>query len=85
VNEVCGKLSFLRFGKESVHIFNKDDTEQARQWALELANEINSKLSILDIMPEKADDLFPDTPSSACSHCPFALECFRNFSQYKNY
>ncbi|MFD1362781.1 PD-(D/E)XK nuclease family protein [Lentibacillus salinarum] len=82
VNEVKGRLAFLRYGKESNHIFDRDDTEQARQWALQLANKINSKLSILDIMPEKADELFPVAPSSACSHCPFVLECFRNFSQY---
>lgn len=85
VDKVCGKLSFLRFGRESVHVFDKEDMEQARKWALKLANEINSKLTILEIMPEKVDELFPDEPSSACSHCPFVLECFRNFSQYKNY
>lgn len=82
VDTVEGRLFFLRFKKESKHIFDRNDTEKARQWALNLANEINSKLFLLDIFPEKADELFPATPSGICSHCPFAVECFKKFSRY---
>jgi len=56
--------------------------EDSRQWALGVATEINSKPEILDLLPEEADSLFPSTPSSHCRHCPFAIECYRKFSNY---
>jgi hypothetical protein len=73
---VEGSLYFLRFKQESKYFFNKNDMDRSRKWALELANEINFKREMLDLLPEQANDLFPIKPSSACSHCPFAFECY---------
>ena len=56
--------------------------ERSRQWALGVANEINSKREILDMLPEEAEGLFSSTPSSHCRHCPFVIECYRKFSSY---
>lgn len=81
-SSINGRLYFLRFRKGSQHHFTGQDAEKSRRWAYDLAMEINSKLFLRDIMPEKTDEIFPATPSSACSHCPFAVECFRKFSRY---
>ena len=79
---VEGSLFFLRFRRASKHVFNQADMEQSRQWALRVANEINSKREILDMLPEEADSLFLSTPSSHCRNCPFVIECYRKFSSY---
>ncbi|HBI04298.1 MAG TPA: PD-(D/E)XK nuclease family protein, partial [Paenibacillaceae bacterium] len=63
-----GSLYFLRYRKESKHFFNLLDIEKARTWAETLANEIESKLSILDMLPEAKNQLFPDSPSKSCRH-----------------
>ncbi|MCM3711050.1 PD-(D/E)XK nuclease family protein [Sporosarcina luteola] len=76
---VEGNLYFLRFRKESKHVFKQADMEKSRQWALGVANAITSKCEILDLIPEEAGNLFLATPSSNCRHCPFAIECFRKF------
>ena len=73
---VEGSLYFLRFKQESKYFFDENDMNQSRLWALKLANEINFKREMLDICPEKANDLFLIKPSSACSYCPFAFECY---------
>ncbi|PIC57018.1 hypothetical protein CSV80_11155 [Sporosarcina sp. P12(2017)] len=79
---VEGNLYFLRFRRASKHVFNQADMERSRQWALGVANEINSKREILDMLPEEAEGLFRSTPSSHCRHCPFVIECYRKFSSY---
>ena len=81
-NTVEGSLYFLRFRRASKHVFNQLDMDRSRQWALYVANKINSKREILDLLPEEADRLFPSTPSSHCRHCPFVIECYRKFSNY---
>ncbi|NRG44253.1 PD-(D/E)XK nuclease family protein [Bacillus sp. CRN 9] len=73
---VLGSLYFLRYRKEFKHFFTIKEMNEARKWALGIANEINSKRNVLDILPDKGNDLFPSSPSSACSHCPFAIECY---------
>ena len=75
---VEGNLYFLRFRRASKHVFNQADMERSRQWALDVANEINSKREILDMLPEEAESLFLSTPSSHCRHCPFVIECYRS-------
>lgn len=80
---VEGSLYFLRFRKESKHVFKQADMEKSRQWALAVANEINSKCEILGMLPEEAESIFPSTPSSQCRHCPFVLECYRKFIRRK--
>ncbi|MFS0688984.1 PD-(D/E)XK nuclease family protein [Sporosarcina sp. 179-K 8C2 HS] len=77
---VEGNLYFLRFRKASTYVFKQADMEKSRQWALAVANEINSKCEILDMLPKEAENLFLSTPSSDCRHCPFVIECFRKFS-----
>ena len=79
---VEGNLFFLRFKRESKHVFNQVDMERSRQWALGVANEINSKREILDMLPEEAERLFSSTSSGHCRHCPFVIECYRKFSNY---
>jgi len=81
-NTVEGSLYYLRFRRASKHVFNKSDMESSRQWALRVANEINSKREILDLLPEEVENLFLSTPSSHCRHCPFVIECYRKFSRY---
>jgi CRISPR/Cas system-associated exonuclease Cas4 (RecB family) len=76
---VKGNLYFLRFKKASTYVFNKADMEKSRQWALAVANEINSKREVLDMWPGEGGKLFYPTPSSSCRHCPFVIECFRKF------
>lgn len=82
VSNVLGTLFFLRFRKGSSHLFNAWDMENARLWALGIANEINSKLELYDMIPEKAADIFPASPSSICQHCPFVLDCKQTFTNY---
>ena len=79
---VEGNLSFLRFKRVSKHVFNMADMEESRVWALNVANEIDSKREILDTLPNKAGELFHSTPSSHCRHCSFAIKCYRRFSRY---
>lgn len=79
---VNGRLYFLRYRKVSQHRFTEQDAERSRKWAYDLAVEINSKCFLHDIMPEKTDEIFPAIPSSACRHCPVAIDCFRKFSHY---
>lgn len=78
-DEVKGRLFFLRYRKPSQHTFDRSDTEKARKWAYDTAQEINSKLFLHEIMPEKVDKIFPATPSPECHHCPFVIECYRKF------
>ena len=79
---VEGNLFFLRFKRESKHVFNQVEMERSRQWALDVADEINFKREILDMLPEKAGELFHSTPSSHCRHCSFVIECYQKFSSY---
>ena len=75
-------MYFLRLRRASKHVFNQADMDESRQWALDVANEINSKREILDLLPDEADNLFLSTPSSHCRHCPFVIECYHEFSNY---
>lgn len=71
-----GSLYFLRFKKEYKYFFGHMEMEGSRRWALNLAKEINLKIEMLDLLPEKVNNLFSMNRSSACSHCPFAVECY---------
>lgn len=82
VNQVLGTLFFLRFRKGSSHLYTYSDMESSRLWALGLADEINSKLDLLDLVPDQRDKIFPAKPSSICRHCPFSIECYQRFSKY---
>ena len=86
-----GSIYFLRYKQERKYFFSPLEMEQAKTWALRLAEEINFKLELLDIMPEKANGIFPYKPSSACGHCPFVLPCYQETKtqkesiQYENF
>lgn len=73
-----GSLYFLRYKQEKKYFFSLLEMEQARAWAMHLAEETHFKLQLLDIMPEKRKEIFPFSPSYACSHCPFVLDCYRD-------
>lgn len=79
-SEVHGSLYFLRFKRQSSFKFSLQEMEQARMWAYNLAKEIQGKLVVARAFPELKNELFPAIPTSYCSHCPFAIECFRKFS-----
>jgi CRISPR/Cas system-associated exonuclease Cas4 (RecB family) len=78
INQVKGTLFFLRFRKAESFVYNYSDTEEARQWALRLAEEIEMKKSCLDSFPDAASFFFPDQVGSHCKHCPFVLDCYKN-------
>ncbi|OZU89048.1 hypothetical protein CIL03_08510 [Virgibacillus indicus] len=80
---VEGSYFFLRFRKRSSNIFTYEDMDQARQWALTTANEINNKLELLEIFTDETLKLFQAEPSRLCGHCPFAWECINNNSFIK--
>lgn len=82
LKEVKGSLYFLRFRKEIIHTFCEKEMEQSRKWALQLIQEMERKLLVLDFASEEADTLFPATPGSICSHCPFAADCYQKFGRY---
>ncbi|MCL6477065.1 MAG: PD-(D/E)XK nuclease family protein [Peptococcaceae bacterium] len=71
---VRGKLVFLRLNEVIEHQFSYRDMEDAREWALALALEIQRKLYRVN----KGEDyrgLFPATPGDPCRYCGFAFEC----------
>lgn len=78
--EVYGRLYFLRFRRESYACYGRSEMEMARKWAYDLAKEIQAKLEMVKALPELKDELFPATPQSFCSHCPFSYECHVKFS-----
>ncbi|MEN1970105.1 PD-(D/E)XK nuclease family protein [Lentibacillus sp. N15] len=80
IHEVTGTLFFLRFRRRNAFVFRQQEMEQARVWAYRTAKEIQGKLDIVKMIPELRDELFHSTPSSYCSHCPLAIECFKKFS-----
>lgn len=47
--------------------------EEYRLWVYNLAKKIQSKLSLVKVMPELKDDLFP---SESLGYYPFAIICF---------
>lgn len=77
---VHGSLLFLRFGLKSTDVFNREKMDNAIEWARGLVREILAKLEKLQSVPGKDKELFPYKASSACGHCPFVLDCFKEFS-----
>lgn len=78
--KVYGHLYFLRFKKQSFSVFGLEEMEKARVWAYTLAKEIQDKVAKIKEQPNLVFELFPATPQSFCSHCPFAYECHSIFS-----
>jgi len=82
LDEVKGSYYFLRFRREDSYIFTSKEMDEARRWALNLANEINGKLDLYSMFPEQYKDLFPAKPSRLCSHCPFSVACIKEFDPF---
>lgn len=79
LEKVRGSYYFLRFRKESSYAFPGERMEEARRWALRLANEINEKVDLYSMFPEQYKELFPAKPSRMCNHCPFSVSCVQKF------
>lgn len=78
---VRGTLYFLRYKKPLSYLYTFQEAEKARQWAYELALEISEKVSVVELFPDMSIQAFQATPGSHCKHCPFALECYRQFKK----
>lgn len=76
-DKVKGSLIFLRFRKESCSVFGKDMMNEAVEWARELVKQIRLKLDVIEFAPNKQNEVFPYRASSACEHCPFVLQCYK--------
>jgi CRISPR/Cas system-associated exonuclease Cas4 (RecB family) len=74
---VKGTLYFLRYRRPMPHLFTLKEADVARGWAHGLAQEIAEKVSVVEVFPELADQLFPPQPGSHCAYCPFAVECLK--------
>lgn len=80
LSEVKGTLYFLRYRKPSSYLFSQNEMEEVRLWALGLANEINEKVYLYEILGEsEVEKIFPNCPSNHCKTCPFAIDCYRKF------
>lgn len=82
VSSVIGYLYFLRFRQRNPDpyaLFTEENIEPSRQWAIKLAKEVEDKVFLAEIFPDKRDSLFPPKPSSLCKFCPFVLECYQKF------
>jgi len=76
VREATGILYFLRYKTPMSYRFTLHEAEAARRRACELANEIDTKVSCVELFPDMLRTEFPAQPGSHCKHCPFAMECY---------
>jgi hypothetical protein len=81
--EVTGQLFFLRYPRElnHGHVYSEAEMEQSRQWAYNLAREIESKLLSIAFEEDTPENLFPDTPGPHCTGCGYACECYQQYEQ----
>lgn len=80
VESVSGALYFLRFYRDrrKSKVFMKDDMENARQWALSLANKALNSLKSFK-MGKPLEEAFPPTLNKRCMYCPFAYICLSTY------
>lgn len=71
---VRSKLVFLRTRETPEHEFTKSEMEEAREWALTLAFEIQDKLYEVQHGADHRE-LFPTRPGGACRYCGYSHEC----------
>lgn len=71
---VRGKLVFLRTKETPEHEFSIAEMEETRQWAIDLALEIQDKLYQVQ---QGADyqKLFKANPGGTCRYCGYSFEC----------
>jgi len=83
-NHINASLVFLRCGATNCYEtkdYGSNDIEEARNWALNLANNIETALKkihyekyISDLYPI-INNNFPATPGGHCKHCSYAVQC----------
>ncbi|NHN35512.1 PD-(D/E)XK nuclease family protein [Paenibacillus agricola] len=81
-SSVHGNLYYLRFPyiterRMYNRVINQIEADQARQWALKLAIEVEERIALSEAFPEERLSFFPSIPSTECKHCPFAVECYK--------
>lgn len=82
VSNVRGTLYFLRFYKENQKsaLFSKEDMENARIWALILANKTLKSLENY-LHGQAFEDAFPTRPNMRCANCPYADICVKKYEK----
>lgn len=91
IKEINAELVFLRYPHTDgcqAHKYTTAEMEEARQWALRLAEEIEEKVAEWNMsggMDGGSDNLFPAKPGKACSYCSHASLCIKsvNFDAVK--
>lgn len=77
--EINAELAFLRYQSGENHIYNAREMEESRQWALNLAEEIEDKVAEWNLVSELQDDsLFQATPGKHCQYCGYASLCIQS-------
>jgi hypothetical protein len=83
-SKVKALLVFLRFKEIPLwEEYGEEEMEAARQWALQLAMDIESRLAELELFGGKPDELFPARPGDACRYCSFAGDCLKEAGAVK--
>ena len=82
--EINAELVFLRYPYTDAcqaHTYTTKEMEEARIWALTLAEEIDDKVAELNLLDgADGDSLFPATPGKACQYCSHASLCIKSIN-----
>ncbi len=82
--EIDAELVFLRYPYADAcqaHTYTTKEMEEARIWALTLAEEIDEKVAELNLLDGAGgDSLFPATPGKACQYCSHASLCIKSIN-----
>ena len=82
VKEIDAELVFLRYPyaeSREIHKYTVFEMDEARKWALVLAEEIEDKVAELNMLAGVDDDsLFPATPGKHCQYCSHASLCIKS-------
>lgn len=78
--EVLGMLAFLRFNRIEKAIITREIAQQAKEWALKTARDIQERLDILPILTEEESlhQVFAAKPSWLCGYCPWSYQCLKS-------
>jgi len=81
-SEINAELVFLRYPyaeSSQAHTYTSTEMEEARKWALQLAEEIDDKVAELNLLDGVDDDgLFPATPGKHCQYCSNPSLCIKS-------
>jgi CRISPR/Cas system-associated exonuclease Cas4 (RecB family) len=77
--EINAELAFLRYQSAERHTYTIQEMEESRQWALNMAEEIEDKVAEWNLMSEMPEDsLFPAMPGKCCQYCGYASLCIQS-------